>query len=98
MPSSRHWTVSDVQWNDTVRAQLTEYIAVPTVLQTDDGTPYEYSEHAYSPRKLKRRRVNRDIPLELFSFLLENDVDPMCLREFSSGLFLNYVEIDKIYG
>lgn len=86
-----------IKWNDTVREQLMEYIQNPAVLMTAQEEPYEFQQNEGSINRLKRRRVCDDIPLTLYSFLLENGINKNQLREFASGLFLNYCDTISIY-
>ena len=86
-----------MKWNDNVRNQLMEYIKTPAVLMSPDEEPYEYRKVNGSINRLKRRRMDNDIPYQLYTFLLENGISKNQLREFASGLFLNYVETVKIY-
>lgn len=86
-----------MRWNDTIRDQLVDYIQHPAVLMTVQEEPYEYRQEGSSINRLKRRRIHNDIPLQLYSFLLENGISKNQLREFASGLFLNYCETSKIY-
>ena len=85
-----------MEYNEKIKKQLIEYISTPTVLVNKDDVPYEFKKGG-SINRLKRRRNNKDIPLELYSFVVENNISKNQLREFASGLFLNYVETTKIY-
>jgi hypothetical protein len=86
-----------MNWNDTIREQLSEYILNPAVVMSPDEEPYEYRENNGSINRFKRRRCADEIPYQLFTFLLERGISKNQLREFGSGLFLNYVETTKIY-
>lgn len=85
-----------MEYSEKIKKQLIEYISTPTVLVNKDDVPYEFKKGG-SINRLKRRRNNKDIPLELYSFVVENNISKNQLREFASGLFLNYVETTKIY-
>ena len=85
-----------MEFNETIKQQLLDYIKTPTVLMNRDGGPYEFKTSG-SINRLKRRRDKEDIPLELYSFIISNGVSKNQLREFASGLFLNYVETSNIY-
>lgn len=85
-----------MEYNDEIKKQLIQYITEPAVLMTKDDVPYEYKDGG-SINRLKRRRSNEDIPIQLYSFLMENGVSKNQLREFASGLFLNYIEAEKIF-
>lgn len=85
-----------MEYNDTIKKQLTEYIGTPAVLMNKDDVPYEYKKNG-SINRLKRRRNNEDIPLQLYSFIVAKNISKNQLREFASGLFLNYIETSKIY-
>jgi len=86
-----------MQYNDIIKNQLVEYIHTPAVLMDKNDVPYEYKDGG-SINRLKRRRNNDDIPLELYSFILSNNISKNQLREFASGLFLNYIETSSIYA
>lgn len=86
-----------MKWNDTIKAQLSEYILNPAVVMSQAEEPYEYREVNGSINRFKRRRVSDDIPYHLYAFILENGISRNQLREFGSGLFLNYVEATGIY-
>lgn len=85
-----------MKYSDVIHDQLIEYIATPTVLMTKEEVPYEYKISG-SIQRLKRRRNNPEIPLQLYSFIVSNGIPKNQLREFASGLFLNYVETLNIY-
>lgn len=85
-----------MDYNPTIHDQLTEYIQTPAVLMNKDESPYEFKQEG-SINRLKRRRNNDDVPLQLYSFVIANKVSKNQLREFASGLFLNYVESSNIY-
>lgn len=86
-----------MKYNNIIKKQLMDYIKQPTVLMTKDGAPYEYKKGG-SINRLKRRRINdENIPLELYSFILANNISKTQLQEFASGLILNYAEIKNIY-
>lgn len=80
-----------------IKEQLLEYIKTPTVLVTKDNVPYEFNANGGSINRLKQRRYNKNIPLYLYKFLVDNNITKTQLMEFSSGLFLNYIEMSKIY-
>jgi len=84
------------KYNEVIKEQLNEYIKEPAVLMDKNGVPYEFTQNV-SINRLKQRRNNEDIPLELYSFIISNGIAKNQLREFGSGLFLNYVETNKIY-
>lgn len=86
-----------IKWNDKVKQQLDEYIKNPAVVMGPGEEPYEYRQTNSSYNRLKRRRVTGEVPFLLYSFVLENEISKTQLREFASGLFLNYVETCKIY-
>lgn len=87
-----------MKWNDTVKDQLTAYVQNPAVLMSVDEEPYEYRENNGSFNRLKRRRMKDiEIPYSLYTFLLANGIPKNQLREFASGLFLNYVDTTSIY-
>lgn len=87
-----------MEYNDTIKAQLNEYIKTPAVLVTKDDVPYEYKRKTASVNRLKRRRCDDvDIPLQLYSFLVTHNITRNQLREFASGLFLNYIETSSNY-
>lgn len=86
-----------IKWNDTIRDQLSQYIQNPAILMTAQEEPYEFQPNEGSINRLKRRRVCDDIALTLYSFLLENEISKNQLREFASGLFLNYCQTVSIY-
>lgn len=86
-----------MKWNDKVKEQLTDYIQTPAVLMSREEEPYEYREKDSSVNRLKSRRLEQDIPYQLYTFLVENGITKNQLREFASGLFLNYIETSKIY-
>lgn len=86
-----------MEYNEIVHNQLNDYIKNPTVLVTKDDVPYEFKTGG-SVTRLKRRRYVKDIPFQLISFAMINHVQKNQLQEFASGLFLNYVEITKIYN
>lgn len=85
-----------MKYNDVIHDQIIEYIATPAVLMTKEEIPYEYKTGG-SIQRLKRRRNNKEIPLQLYSFILSSGIPKNQLREFASGLFLNYVETTNIY-
>ena len=87
-----------MEYNETIKKQLENYIKQPTVLVSKDDVPYEYRKEG-SINRLKRRRYNDElnIPLQLYSFLVSNNVSKNKFREFASGLFLNYIELDSTY-
>lgn len=85
-----------MKYNQIIKNQLINYITTPAVLMDKNDIPYEY-RNGGSINRLKRRRNNDDIPLELYSFILANNIPLNQLREFASGLFLNYVETSSIY-
>ena len=85
-----------MEYCDKIKTELIEYIHNPAVLMTKDEVPYEYKTSG-SINRLKRRRVTKDIPLNLYSFVVLNNIPKNQLREFASGLFLNYVETQNIY-
>lgn len=85
-----------MEYNETIKKQLEEFIATPAVLVNKDDVPYEYKKGG-SINRLKRRRNNYDIPLQLYSFAISKNVTKNQLREFASGLFLNYIETSNIY-
>ena len=86
-----------MNWTDKIRDQLIEYISTPTVLVTKDDIPYEFKQNG-SVNRLKRRRYNDEIPLQLYSFICHNDVSKSQMQEFASGLFLNYIDTTSIYS
>ena len=86
-----------MEYNEIIRDQLIEYIKQPTVLVNKEDVPYEFKDSG-SVNRLKRRRMEDDIPLQLYSFVLSNHVTKNQLREFSSGLFLNYINTTGIYA
>ena len=87
-----------MEWNPTVKQQISDYVRNPAVLMSADEEPYEFRAVNGSVNRLKRRRSEKiDIPYQLYAFLLENGVGKNQLREFGSGLFLNYCETQKIY-
>ena len=85
-----------MQYNDTIKEQLVELIKEPAVLMTKDEVPYEFMKSG-SINRLKRRRDCSNIPFELYSFIVSNNISKNQLREFASGLFLNYIETSNIY-
>lgn len=85
-----------INYDETIKDQLYDYIKTPAVLMDKNEVPYEFRESG-SINRLKRRRNNNDIPLELYTFIISNNITKNQLREFASGLFLNYVETSKIY-
>lgn len=85
-----------LEYNETIKEQLIEYISTPAVLMTKDEIPYEYKQTG-SINRLKRRRNNKDIPLQLYAFVISRNISKNELREFASGLFLNYIETSNIY-
>lgn len=84
------------EYNDEIQQQLESYIENPAVLVTKDDIPYEYKS-AGSVNRLKKRRYNEDVPLQLYAFVVLNGITKNQLKEFASGLFLNYVETSRIY-
>lgn len=85
-----------MEYNDTIKKQLIEYISTPAVLMNKDDVPYEFKKSG-SINRLKRRRNNDDIPLQLYAFVVSKNISKNQLREFASGLFLNYIETSNIY-
>lgn len=85
-----------MKYNDVIKNQLIEYISTPAVLVNKDDVPYEYKKGG-SINRLKRRRNNTDIPIQLYAFVLSENISKNQLREFASGLFLNYIETSNIY-
>lgn len=85
-----------MRYTEQIKEQLIDYISVPAVLVDKNDVPYEFRGSGGLSR-LKRRRESNEIPLELFTFAIENGVTRDQMREFASGLFLNYVEMSKIY-
>jgi hypothetical protein len=85
-----------MEYNNIIKKQLMDYIKQPAILVNKDDVPYEYRDGG-SVARLKRRRANVDIPYQLYEFIVENNITRNQLREFGSGLFLNYVETSKIY-
>lgn len=86
----------DDNYTEKVHEQLIDFIKNPTVLTDKDGVPLEYSNY-------RRTRYIRDIkkdsiPYDLYKFILDNDVEKKHLEEFGSGVFLNFVSSNKIYG
>ena len=86
-----------MEYNQKIHDQLNEFIKNPTVLVTKDDIPYEFKSTG-SVARLKRRRYVEKIPFQLISFVMVNNISKNQLREFASGLFLNYVEMSKIYN
>lgn len=86
-----------MKWNKVIKQQLEDYIQNPAVLMTSEEVPYEYRQTESSVNRLKRRRVETDIPYQLYSFIIESQVSLEQLREFASGLFLNYANTTGIY-
>lgn len=84
-------------FDSKIKGQLLEYISNPAVLVDKNDAPYEYREGG-SINRLKRRRQNKDMPLELFSFVIESGIAKTQIQEFASGCILNYVETSKIYN
>ena len=86
-----------MEYDETIKEQLENYIKEPAILMSKDNIPYEYKKEG-SINRLKRRRSEEiEIPLQLYSFLVSNNVSINQFREFASGLFLNYIEMDSIY-
>lgn len=85
-----------MEYNDIIKKQLIEYISTPAVLMNKDDVPYEFKKSG-SINRLKRRRNNDDIPLQLYAFVVSKNISKNQLREFASGLFLNYIETSNIY-
>lgn len=87
-----------MDYNENIKKQLEKYIEEPTILMFKDERPYEYKESG-SINRLKRRRMEDvDIPLQLYSFIVMNNISKNQLREFASGLFLNYIELANTYS
>ena len=85
-----------MKYSEIIRNQLLDYIKTPAVLMDKNDVPYEYNKNC-SINRLKRRRNKEDIPIELYTFILTNGISKNQLREFASGLFLNYIETSSIY-
>lgn len=85
-----------MEYNEIIKKQLIDYIYTPAVLMNKDDVPYEYKKGG-SINRLKRRRNNENIPIQLYSFIIAKNISKNQLREFASGLFLNYIETSKIY-
>lgn len=87
-----------MKWNEQIKWQLTAYVKNPAVLMSITEEPYEYRAANGSISRLKRRRLpDIEISYQLYTFLLENGISKNQLREFGSGLFLNWIETNKIY-
>lgn len=86
-------------YTQKVSEQLEEFIKNPTVLVTNRDEPYEFKETGSSKRFRCRRYLlnGKQIPFELYSLILEEDVPIVKLMEFSSGIFLNYVANRGVY-
>lgn len=86
-----------MEYNSEVERQLKEFIRTPAVLVDKNDVPYEFRETG-SVNRLKRRRYTDNIPLELYFFVLSNNIPKNQLMEFASGIFLNYVDSLAIYN
>lgn len=85
-----------MEYTEKVHQQLVEFIKNPTVLTDKEGVPLEYSN--YRRTRYKREIETDSIPYDLFSFILNNEVERKHLEEFGSGVFLNFVSTNKTYG
>jgi len=86
-----------MEYNEKIKQQLENYIKEPTILMSKDGVPYEYKKEGSINRLKRRREEDVNIPLQLYSFIVNKNVSKNQLREFSSGLFLNYIELESTY-
>lgn len=86
-----------MNWNEKIKNQLIDYISTPTVLVTKEDVPYEFKQGG-SINRLKRRRYNDEIPMQLYAFICNNDVSKYQMQEFASGLFLNYINNTSLYS
>ena len=86
-----------MEYDETIKEQLENYIKEPAILMSKDNIPYEYKKEGSINRLKRRRSEDIEIPLQLYSFLVSNNVSINQFREFASGLFLNYIEMDSIY-
>lgn len=86
-------------YTSKVSEQLEEFIKIPTVLVTKQDEPYEFKETGSSKRFRGRRYLKEDqeIPFELYGLVIQEGVAITKLMEFSSGVFLNYVNQRGIY-
>lgn len=86
-------------YSKKISSQLEDFIKIPTVLVTKQDEPYEFKETGSSKRFRCRRYLPKDkqIPIELFNLIINQDVPITKLMEFSSGIFLNYVSQRSTY-
>jgi hypothetical protein len=90
--------LAEVKYSDIVEKQLKAYIKVPAVLVTKENIPYEFKEGKVNNGKLRSRRFVDQIPLNLYYFIVSYNINLVALQEFASGLFLNYIEKERIYS
>lgn len=83
-----------------IKQQLDDLVKIPTVTVTKDNIPYECKESGSSQRFRSRRFFgpSQGLPFELYQYVLENDVSMVKVMEFSSGVFMNYVDSHSIYS
>lgn len=84
-------------YNDEIKKQLEEMICIPAVLMSRQEEPYEYREVEGSKARFKRKRSLENLPFQLYNFAVQNNIQKNQLREFASGLFLNYIDTCSIY-
>lgn len=87
-----------LEYSKKVEGELLGYISNPSVLMTQKEEPYEFRTTNGAISRLKNRRVTEDIPYHLYSFIIANEVTILQLREFSSGVFLNFADTSSIYN
>lgn len=84
-------------YSPDIKKQLEELISEPAVLMSRQEEPYEYREVEGSKARFKRKRHIENMPFKLYNFVVQNNIEKNQLREFASGLFLNYIDTSSIY-
>lgn len=91
---------------EKVKSLIEDLLKIPTVKMSKDCIPYEYMESVNS-RNVKTKRIDLSylkkagiykMPYDFSKFCIDNEISKRSLEEFASGVLLNYIDRDKIYG
>lgn len=86
-----------MRFDDDLLAEVNEIIRIPTVFMTKKGVPYEYAPETCK-NKMKKSREHVDISVQLLMYLMTNDCDLETIKNFSSGIFTNYINLQRMYS